>query len=102
MEASNPFSGQRAKILALLTAAKGGEVPLPPIKALSAQYNARIYELRRAGFRIPAPRMETVNGQRHSWYRLVQQPDRPPESAKAATPRVPLFPDAPQRHVDLG
>src|SRR6202035_5946429 len=68
------FSGQRAKILALLTAAKGGEVPLPEIKALAAQYNTRIHELRRAGVRIPRPRMKTVNGQRHTWYRLESTP----------------------------
>jgi hypothetical protein len=69
-------STQRDKILALLVAARGGEVGLPQIKACAAQYAARICELRRAGFRIPPPRMETVNGRRHSWYRLEPEPAR--------------------------
>ena len=103
---SNSFSGQRAKILALLTAAKGGEVPLPAIKALAAQYNSRLYELRRAGFLIPPPRMETVRGTRHSWYRLIPKlgpaESRPqPEPTEPAATR--LFPDDdPPRHLDLG
>src|SRR5438105_1353349 len=98
MEApSNSFSGQRAKILALLTAAKGGEVPLPQIQACAAQYGARIHELRRAGFRIPPPRMETVNGRRHSWYRLESAAALMQRSQPAAES---LFHDAPERHRD--
>ncbi len=97
-QTSNSFSGQRAKILALLTAAKGGEVPLPQIRVLSAQYNARIYELRRAGFRIPPPRMETVKGgARYTWYRLESTP-APVRRAEPAAES--LFHDAPERHRD--
>src|SRR6185436_8366453 len=61
---------QRNNILAKLIAAKGKEVPLPEIASCAAQYQSRLFELRRMGYRIPAPRMETVNGQRRTWYRL--------------------------------
>src|SRR5207245_4063960 len=58
---------QRGKILALLISAQGQEVPLPKITACAAQYNARIFELRRLGFRIPPPRIQLVGGKKHSW-----------------------------------
>ncbi len=91
MQPSNSFSGQRAKILALLIAARGGEVPLPQIQACAAQYAARICELRRAGFPIPPPRMETVNGQRHTWYRLASKLGPTPVVASPpSTHRTPL------------
>ena len=61
---------QRSKILQLLTAARGAWVPLPQIVECAAQYNARIFELRRMGFRIPAPRSKIVDGQKHTWYRI--------------------------------
>ena len=61
---------QRECILERLIDARGGWVPLPKIAACAAQYDARIHELRRMGFQIPAPRIETVNGQRHTWYPL--------------------------------
>ena len=60
---------QRGKILALLIAARGDWVPLPEITECAAQYNARIFELRRLGFRIKN-RTQDVNGVRHSWFRL--------------------------------
>ncbi len=43
---------QSDRILALLIAGKGGEVPLPEIIACAAQYHARLLELRRLGWRI--------------------------------------------------
>ena len=102
-EPSHSFSGQRAKILALLIAARGGEVPLPEIRACAAQYNTRIFELRRAGYRIPPPRVETVNGHRHTWYRLERTA---PVKVSPQEPRCAvesLFPDdTPSRHLDLG
>lgn len=72
---------QRARILRALVAANGGEVSLPDILALGiAQYNARIHELRRAGFDIQN-RVEEIAGVRHSWFRLV--PSAPtPEPAR--------------------
>src|SRR6266404_6239491 len=65
---------QRARILRLLIDARGAWVPLPEIMSYAAQYNARILELRRAGFNIPKPRVEVVNGQKHTWYRLLPAP----------------------------
>ncbi len=59
---------QCSQILSVL--ARGGWVPLPEITNCAAQYNARIFELRRLGFRIEN-RTRKVNGQRHSWFRLV-------------------------------
>ncbi len=88
---------QRAAILTLLMAAHGDWVPLPQILALGiAQYNARIYELRRLGFRI-TNRIEEVDGIRRSWYRLEsgvpndRLQSRPP--ALATPPRLLLFPN---------
>lgn len=67
---------QRSVILRLLVTAGGGWVPLPEIMKCAAQYNTRIFELRRRGFNIEN-RTETVNGERHSWFRLVSSPDAP-------------------------
>jgi hypothetical protein len=64
---------QRDQILGLLIAARGDWVPLPKITDCAAQYNARIFELRRLGFRI-ANRTRLVNGTKHSWFRLELQP----------------------------
>jgi hypothetical protein len=63
---------QRGRILALLIATRGDWVPLPTIADCAAQYNARIFELRRLGFRI-ANRTRIVNGTKHSWFRLEPQ-----------------------------
>jgi Helix-turn-helix domain len=73
-----PLQGktQRGEILRLLLDAQGSWVPLPDVLALGiAQYNARIYELRRLGFDIEN-RTERVGGERHSWFRLVSSPTR--------------------------
>jgi hypothetical protein len=64
---------QRGEILELLIAASGDWVPLPKITDCAAQYNARIFELRRLGFRI-ANRTRLVSGTKHSWFRLEPQP----------------------------
>jgi hypothetical protein len=66
-------SSQRARILNLLIAARGGEVGLPEISALAAQYNARLFELRRLGFKI-VNRTQEIDGVRHSWFRLLAGP----------------------------
>jgi hypothetical protein len=63
---------QRDQILGLLIAARGDWVPLPKITARAAQYNARIFELRRLGFSI-TNRTRLVNGTKHSWFRLEPQ-----------------------------
>jgi hypothetical protein len=50
-------------------------VPLPEILALGvAQYNARIFELRRLDFRIEN-RAERRDGQTHTFFRLVPSPN---------------------------
>lgn len=66
---------QSAAILRLLVEARGSWVSLPEVMALGiAQYNARIFELRRLGFTIEN-RTETDpgTGARHSWFRLVNE-----------------------------
>lgn len=62
-------ASQRQRILELLLSARGDWVPLPKVQACAAQYNARLYELRRLGFRI-TNRICKVHGQRHSWFRI--------------------------------
>jgi hypothetical protein len=68
---SNHHKTQRDAILGLLVRARGAWVPLPKILELGcAQYNARIFELRRLGFHIEN-RGETRDGVRHTFFRLV-------------------------------
>ena len=66
-------STQRGRILRLLIEARGREVPLQEIAACAAQYNARVFELRRLGFRIEN-RTKEVSGVKQSWFRLVSSP----------------------------
>jgi hypothetical protein len=74
------WSTQRDQLLALFVPDR--EVPLPEILALGiVQYNARIFELRRLGFRIKN-RTQEINGVKHSWFRLVQKPEQPAGSAQ--------------------
>jgi hypothetical protein len=99
-------STQRGRILGLLIEARGGWVPSPEIAACAAQYNARIFELRRLGFEI-VNRTEERDGMRCSWFRLVSTPSHTESTTPAArgddagnsqTPRarqeetLPLFP----------
>jgi hypothetical protein len=77
---------QRAAILRLLMNARGAWVPLPEILALGcAQYNARIFELRRLGFQIES-RTKRAGEVRHSWFRLVASltPSAPTPKAEPA------------------
>jgi biotin operon repressor len=66
-------ASQRERILELLSAARGNWVSLPKITECAAQYNARIFELRRLGYRI-TNRTREVDGERHSWFRLESPP----------------------------
>lgn len=70
---------QCERILRLLLDAHGSWVALPEIMACAAQYNARIFSLRRAGHNIEN-RTQEVNGECHSWYRLVDSPTVPAPS----------------------
>lgn len=72
---------QRAAILRLLIEARGAWVPLPEIMACAAQYNARIFELRKQGFAIEN-RVETVDDERHSWFRLIHSPASVPDKPR--------------------
>jgi len=65
---------QRQRILELLIAACGGEVPSPELARVSLQYCARISELREAGF-IIISRVEVHDGLKHGFFRLHQCPD---------------------------
>jgi hypothetical protein len=66
-------ASQRARILALLISGRGYWVPLPQITASAAQHNARIFELRRMGFKI-VNRTRDVDGVRRSWFLLESGP----------------------------
>jgi|SRR5579863_3057480 len=80
---------QRSRILRLLIDARGAWIPLPEIMACAAQYNARIFELRRLGFKIEN-RTEEIDGARHSWFRLVNSslPSDPLVAATLSTRRA--------------
>jgi hypothetical protein len=85
-------SSQRARILGRLIAAHGAEVPLSEISSLAAQYNSRIWSLRKLGFKIEN-RVEEVDGVRRSWFRLVSSPA---QASSPATPPVADRDDDPQ------
>jgi hypothetical protein len=92
---SDSRSTQRGKILDVLISARGDWVPLPKITACAAQYNARIFELRRMGFVI-RNRTREVGGVRHSWFRLEPGPSEAllaqlESTPAAATPSFPTF-----------
>ena len=79
---------QSEKLLALLRSAHGAWVPLPEILALGiAQYNARIFELRKRGLNIEN-RTETIDGVRRSWFRLVDSPASETPKPQAPKPAV--------------
>jgi len=64
---------QRQKILDLLVAARGDEVPSPELARVSLQYCARISELREEGFVIVS-RVEVHDRVKHGFFRLHQRP----------------------------
>jgi hypothetical protein len=78
---------QRTRILERLISARGDWVPLPEITACAAQYNARIFELRRLGFQIEN-RTKEINGVRHSWFRLINQPSAVSEKQSPGASRL--------------
>jgi hypothetical protein len=81
-------SSQRARILGRLIAAHGAEVPLSEISSLAAQYNSRIWSLRKLGFKI-VNRTEEIGGVRRSWFRLIPAgPVQTPPAAEHDTPNV--------------
>jgi hypothetical protein len=65
---------QRARILRLLSDARGEWVGLPQILDLHiSQFGARIFELRRTNFTIENRTQRDDSGVVRSWYRLVPQ-----------------------------
>ena len=94
MSAQPPASArtQCAAILGRLIEAHGAEVPLCEILPLAAQYNSRIWSLRKLGFKI-VNRTEEVDGVRRSWFRLVSSPA---QASSPATPPVADRDDDPQ------
>ena len=73
---------QSDRILGLLKEHAGQWVGLPEILDLHiGQYNARIFDLRRAGFQIENKIERDDAGEARSWYRLVDSPERRQEPA---------------------
>lgn len=62
------MKNQKANIRWLFESKPNQWIPLYEIMRFAAQYNARIHELRREGMKIEC-KIETVNGERHTWYR---------------------------------
>jgi hypothetical protein len=77
---------QCGRILGRLIAAHGAEVPLYEISSLAAQYNARIWSLRKMGFVIEN-RTQEIDGVRHSFFRLVSSPAQASPATHAAAER---------------
>jgi hypothetical protein len=76
---------QRTRILRLLIEARGAWVPLPEILALGiAQYGNRT---------------ETIDGKRHSWFRLLRTASDTPKPQ--AVPLAPSRPTTPETLFDL-
>lgn len=102
------YKRQRQKILDLLIAARGAWVSLPDILSLGvAQYNARVYELRRLGFRIENKTERDAAGQVHSWFRLTggreqttsKDSDYAKRTRELEAAAVPLFAGASDNHA---
>lgn len=60
---------QREKLKELFESQRNEWIPLPRILGMGiAQYNARIFELRREGMNIEN-KIEWVDSEKHSWFR---------------------------------
>ncbi len=92
---------QRGRILGLLVSARGSWVGLPEILDLHiSQFGARIKELRALGFDI-SNRMETVDGEKRSWYRLVPGPTHANELPERLPVSAPVLQDSQATLFDL-
>lgn len=87
----NPASAktQRQKVLEVLVAARGSEVPSYSLSRIALQYNARLKELRRAGLYIVS-RTVWRDGKRLGFFRLLQQGPHEQPSAPADNSRETL------------
>jgi hypothetical protein len=94
---------QRDKVLGELVAARGGWVSVLRPAAHSLQYQSRLQELRKMGFAISTARVEVVDGQHRTWYRLENlQPVS--YNSRAPSNNAPTLFDLGQfeHHRDLG
>lgn len=80
---------QAARVLALL---RGGRTSVSELKAVASQYNARIHELRAAGYRIENVAQNKTTGE--SWYELRAEPTAVADGVFV----VPADPAAAPRH----
>ena len=101
MISSSTRANQQSQILGLLIAARGDWVSLISIKGCAAQYNARIFELRRLGFRI-ANKIREVDGVRMSWFRLESAPPAAPSTADASRQPEVLTPEKASSFPEFG
>jgi hypothetical protein len=97
---------QRQRILDILIAAHGQEVPSVALSRISLQYGARVKELREMGFRIPN-RTVRREGKVYGFFRLESGTGREPASPMQTTfvrPETGSFPEfgilAPMRYPD--
>jgi hypothetical protein len=89
------LNGQCADILEELQAARGGWVPLPQIMRHAAQYNSRIFSLRKLGYKVEN-RSEVLGGVRHSYFRLIQDPAKSPIEHPSVLPQSATLFGSPQ------
>ena len=61
---------QRSRVLRLLQESSNQWVPSYRLAEIALQYGARVYELRKQGYKIDN-KMQEVNGQTHGAFRLV-------------------------------
>ena len=85
---------QEARILEMLIRARGAWIPAPELAAVSLQYNARVFALRRLGFAIENRVETTLGGNRHGFFRLCTgSPSRPASGGASMGPAPPSLDD---------
>ena len=72
------FTNQKAEILDLLVNNRGRWIPAYSLSAVALQYNARVKELRDAGYQIE-DKTERQGRKVHGSFRLVACPGEPSE-----------------------
>jgi hypothetical protein len=106
-------SSQKARIAWKLHAAYPNWVPAPSLAAVSLQYSARIFELRREGWQIDNKVEVQPDGTKHGFFRLAQPMTYPNPSDKRelrpaidvptrSAPPASLFGDLSIQHRDDG
>jgi len=68
---------QKDKLMALFEKKPSQWIPLPEILQLGiAQYNARIYDLRREGYKIDNMLIRVANGERHTAFKYEPRKEK--------------------------